>query len=483
MRPPTRYPRNRPCFCGSGKKYKHCHYGKPFHPEREVTVHQRNIILLTAAIEIFGFSKGRSWADLKKNISGDQIRRFYEVQRNLWTPDTDWAAIMPVPDGKLRGLYLGDIRPELTLRNLIRFSLYSDHLFVIDPFHNPWIMRPKYNPIENPNQFKADTINLLNFLFLVSPWIESGILYIIPDPGQINVELKWATARLAQARIGDREPDERDLEEAFSVGKEQLRRVLYALPEEKFFRALEKSGQILTDEQKRDLLRYARAELRKDPIAWERSVADNFEQGQMLTTRGGANLETALLICNTTGAFPYTNMHTRWREIIEARDEMSEAARIWSPFTRAFQELEFRFLNNVDPKFAQQIREDGRFESFRTLMRRIGKDATEITDFGSLDSYVRDCKDALIGEHGKAQAEWGKINESFFKLAGGGAAASCFISGHFLPDVASLSAATVSTLAQLGLRYFKQQNFRKANPMSVFIDLSRKEPPGGVRLY
>jgi len=254
-----------------------------------------------------------------------------------------------------------------------------------------------------------------------------------------------------------------------------LQRVIFALPEEEFFNTLEKSGKILTAQQKRELFIYARSELRKDPVAWEGSIADNFKQGQMIPMRSGVNLETALLICSITGAFPYTNMHFKWREIIEAREELSETARIWSPLTKAFQGLEIRFLNNVDPKFAQRIREDGRLESFRGLLRRIGKDATEITDLASLDSYVRDCNDALIGEHQKAQAEWGKIDESFLKWASGGAAASCFISGHLLPDVGSLSVATLSTLAQLGLRYFKQAQFRKANPMSVFIDLARKD--------
>jgi len=33
----------------------------------------------------------------------------------------------------------------------------------------------------------------------------------------------------------------------------------------------------------------------------------------------------------------------------------------------------------------------------------------------------------------------------------------------------------VAVLSQLGLRYFRQQQFRKANPMSVMIDLSRKK--------
>jgi SEC-C motif len=158
----TKYPRNAPCFCGSGKKYKRCHYQREFHPEREMSVHNRNLILLNAAQDIFGFSKGRSWADFKRNISGDQIRRFYEVQDMLWTTNTDWAEIMPEPDGKLRGLYLGDILPELILKNLIRFSLYSDHLLVVDPFHTPRNLRPEYNPIENPDQYKADTVKLIS---------------------------------------------------------------------------------------------------------------------------------------------------------------------------------------------------------------------------------------------------------------------------------------------------------------------------------
>jgi hypothetical protein len=345
-------------------------------------------------------------------------------------------------------------------------------------------MRPEYNPIENPDQFKSDTVNVLHFLFSVAPWIDAGLLSIIPDPGNINVRLKWATVRLAQARLGDREPDERDLEEARAVGRDELRRVLIALPEESLFGLLEKSGQTLSHDQKQEFLVYARRELRSDPVALEQPVADNYREGQLLPFRGGANLETALMICSITGAFPYTNMHTKWREIIEAREQLSETARVWSPLTKAFQGLEFRFLNNVDPGFAQSIREDGRLESFRGLLRRIGKDATEITDFSSLDSYVRDCKDALVGEYQKAQAEWDKIDESFLKrvhtTAGVGAAA--LITGHLLPDVASLSAAALATLGQLWLRYFQRQQFRKINPMSVFVDLSHKESPGG-RMY
>jgi hypothetical protein len=104
---------------------------------------------------------------------------------------------MPPPTSGLRGLYLGDIGPETALRNLVRFSLYSDHLFAINPAHNPWVLQGQYNPIENPDQFKADSLKLLRFLFQVSPRVESRMVLLIPDPGDFNFALKARDIRLS----------------------------------------------------------------------------------------------------------------------------------------------------------------------------------------------------------------------------------------------------------------------------------------------
>lgn len=441
----------------------------------ELSVHARNRILLRAAEDIFGFGRGRNWQDFKKNISTAEIREFYGVQARLCRPGTDWAAIMPAPDDKLRGLYLGDINPQMILRNLIRFCLYSDQLFVVNPVHNPWVLRPELNPIENPEQFKADTIKVIYFLFQLAPWIESGIVQLIPDPGDFNLDLKRETIQLARARRGEG-LSEQESEEARALGHEEFRRAFLSLPDDELLRHLERSGETLTDQQKKELLAHARRELRGDPLALEQSITSS-EQGQLVAFRGGTNLETALLIEGITGAFPFTSAASRWQEIMSVRDQMSETARIWSPFAKAFQSLEFRFLNNVDVEFANNVREDGRLETFRSLLRKVGKGTAEIGSPGSLEMYVRDCKDELIGEYQKAQAEWNKIDESFIKWAGVGVAAAV-TSGHMIPNVASLSGAALNTIVQLGIRYFRRQQFRRANPMSVFIDLSRKETPG-----
>jgi hypothetical protein len=236
----------------------------------------------------------------------------------------------------------------------------------------------------------------------------------------------------------------------------------------------------LSDDQKKVFIQYARQELRDDPLAWERPIGSNFDTGQMSLLRGGTNLETALLISDLTGAFPYTNMRTRWRELVTARDELSETARAWSPLAKTFQSLDFRFLNNVDVEFANQIREDGRLEGLRSLLRTIGKQASDVSSMSSLDLFVRDSRDALIGEHSKAATEWDKIQDSFLKWAGSGVAmaATSFMTGHIVPDAAALSAATLNALGQLAQRHMRKVRFRKSNPMSVFIDLSEKETRG-----
>jgi hypothetical protein len=199
--------------------------------------------------------------------------------------------------------------------------------------------------------------------------------------------------------------------------------------------------------------------------------------GQLMVMRGGANLETALLISENTGAFLYTNQSGRWQEIVSSREALSETARAWSPFAKAFQALEFQFLENVDVNFAEKLREDGRLASFRDLLRKVGKDATEVSSMSSLEMYVRDCSDALVGEYQKAKAEWGNIQESFLKWAGTGgiAAAAGLVSGHLVPNVAALSIGVANTMLQLALRHNKQQQFRQTNPMSVFVDLANKE--------
>jgi hypothetical protein len=111
---------------------------------------------------------------------------------------------------------------------------------------------------------------------------------------------------------------------------------------------------------------------------------------------------------------------------------LSETARIWSPLADTFHSLDFWFLKNVDVEFAKSLRDDGRLESLRGFLRSIGKNASDVAG-RSLDSFVRDSRDALLGEHRKATAEWDKIRNDFTGWAGA-SIVGAFISDHIIPD-------------------------------------------------
>lgn len=183
------------------------------------------------------------------------------------------------------------------------------------------------------------------------------------------------------------------MELARAEGHDDFKRFLLSLPEEQLIYQIERSHGKLSDEEKATFLEYARYELENDPVAVDQPfMGSRGTQGQSMVMRGGTNLETALIISEATGSFLYTNRPGRWDEIVASREQMSETARVWSPFAKVFQCLEFRFLENVDVDFANKLREEGRLESFRALLRKVGKDASEVTNLGSLEMYVRDCK-------------------------------------------------------------------------------------------
>ncbi|XUJ35702.1 SEC-C metal-binding domain-containing protein [Bradyrhizobium japonicum] len=79
---------NRPCACGSGKKYKDCHYGKEDRAAlsgwADVSILDRNRLLIRAAQSIFGFPHRRTWADFKRDIADEEIREFFNVHGSMW---------------------------------------------------------------------------------------------------------------------------------------------------------------------------------------------------------------------------------------------------------------------------------------------------------------------------------------------------------------------------------------------------------------
>lgn len=86
----------------------------------------------------------------------------------------------------------------------------------------------------------------------------------------------------------------------------------------------------------------------------------------------------------------------------------------------------------------------------------------------------------MRGEYEKAKADWNQIDVDFAKWAAGGLG-TALATGHLVPEI-GLSAG-VMTVANLVSRYIKRTQFRRRNPLSIFIDLEDHDNGRGTKLY
>ena len=71
-----------------------------------------------------------------------------------------------------------------------------------------------------------------------------------------------------------------------------------------------------------------------------------------------------------TGSYLYTDFDFRWKEISSIANRGDDRQELWGPITQAFQKLDFKFLNKVNPMFANRIKQEGRLENMRNFLRR-----------------------------------------------------------------------------------------------------------------
>ena len=376
--------------------------------------------------------------------------------------------MFPSSGASLRALYLGEYEPELMVENVVRFCLYTDQIVLINPFENPNIMAEEFNPILHPGEWKHETLKTIFHLMLMAPWIEKGFVVFIPNPGDFDAKLRISTWKMAEERLKNTRHTKADINTSFL--KKRVERMLLSAPRSHIESKLREMDPGKSDAEIREVADFMEAERLRDPFLTGETL--DKMPSQMMAARTGANLEMGIYICQTMGAFPYTNMRFRWNEILGARQQFDPTMEVWSPLTNAFQQLKFKFLDSVDPKFAYSMRQDGRLEGFRSFLRKIWKSVDGQPDPSKGEALARDFRDELSQSYSEAKAEWNKIDIDLLKWAGPAVAAG-LASGLFSLGLPAAGFA-IAGVEELVRAQMKRANFRRSVPMSVFIDLERK---------
>ena len=476
--------RNELCPCGSGLKFKKCglvsgHGIEASYSTEQPTLLDRNNQIVDAVHEAFG-PFDDNILNLKTRITNDRVRAFYRLIDSISPKKFNPYPILAPTGGGLRALYNGDARPELLAQSVFRFTLYADQILIVEPFITPGMMRAEFNPIKHPEQYRADTLKLAFLTIALEPWLRLGIVQFIPDPTDFDLDLKSLFLDLAAKRTKEvpaRSDDvEKDLARLEPFMKREFMRTMAVLPRESLARDLARQG--FNPDSIPGTVDYIKAQLMADPLAIENP---DLEKGELLIQRSSGNLETTLLITEMTGAFPYTDSSMRWRELLVEIEDANDITRLWTPLTKAFSELPFRFLNGVDPAFAFRMREENRLLPLRAFLRRLWSTLGSSSDASTMENKAQVFSEELQSEYETAKADWNAIDREFKNstmsaawLAGLAAVGGALATGFMGVGLSAMGFA-ISTLFKAFRYDEKLEEFRHKVPMSVFVDLETEQ--------
>lgn len=439
-------------------------------------LHKYNEIFLDNIKDILNIKKKVDLYDVRDRVTVDAVKKINEVYAFLWNPDVVLDNVLPEPEPtKLRALYTGLMRPEVILRSIVRYSLYTDDILVVSPFTNPNCMAEKYNPLEHPEQHIDTTLKCVVFMLKLEPWIRAGIVQIIPEPGDFDYPLRMQVFEMAEKRSKSIPKEAFDIHDAdFSYSKQDMLRSYLHGPQEYVISLFRRAVPSLKDKSDKEVLKVVNSMKESDPLL--SPYVDITKNPQLIMSTSGTNLEMALYIQQLTGSYLYTDMKFRWLEILSALDS-EDTTELWSPLTYAFQNLDFRFLDGVNPDFAFRLREEGRVELLRSFVRQTWSSISQ-TEVIS-EEKVRTFTDELTNTFNATKSDYDKIDKDLAKWLLSkenlGKVGGAFLSGSLNLILPASANFVTDAIGKLVDSHSKRKTFKVKYPLSVFLELHNKQ--------
>ena len=351
-------------------------YGRRFKEYKDnkinnASIKDRNLWMYKAIFDIFGINKGKDWYHIRKSINETKVKHFYEVLHTLWHPNTEILNLIPKPDNKLTGLFLGICDHRLIDSNIISYLLYTDKVIMISPLPNPWFMKDDYNPIKHPEQYIDKTIYDLNLLLKIFPLVAQEVIELIPNPCDFIPELRFPSIEMAEKRLKKYPPGKEELEYLGPLRSHDRLSLLVRLPKKMLRLYVENNFKDLDCNDKKKLVHYIINKRKIDPYVNVSKFNKNKNDNQMLHMQLGGNLEIGFLIAQLTGSYILTDMPFKNKEFLSAVIEP-----IWDnsvlEMMKPLSNFDFPFFRVIDASFLLYIRNKGRFSAFRGFINRLG---------------------------------------------------------------------------------------------------------------
>jgi hypothetical protein len=361
------------CGCGSAQKYKYCCKDLPTsdRPSWDVySIRERNLMLCHAVQRILGLQSGKSWDDVRRELSADQVKQIYEVFASLWPPDTDLSELLPRPRrDTFRALYLGMGDPRTVQETVVGWLPYFDQVILTHPFINPVRIKPDFNPIESASKHKAQTLKNVLMLLLLEPYIDAGLVHLIPDPVDFNPQFGMSALKMAEERTANWKPDEKSKKRFEVLARDDFQRHLLQLPERSLAHFIKRGMPGATEAEIEKVIAYSNSRRESDPYALLQAFEPGEAGAQFLYVKG-YTLESAMFLASLTGSAIYTNLEAHWHQLNScARQAGEQPDQMWAPMVNELQKINFPIDLKADTLHAYL--NNGQFGNMKVVLRRL----------------------------------------------------------------------------------------------------------------
>ncbi len=400
---------NDPCGCGSGRRYRKCCRGMASEdrpPWDIYSIRDRNLTFCNAVVDILGLNKRKTWEDVRRQLSNDQVKTIHEMLEMLWPKDTNIADLLPRPDRRVfRAVYMGLIDPRTIDVSVISSLAYFDEIVILNPFPNPTYMSPEYSPKQSPTQHKSQLLKNVSVLLTLQPFIDAGIVHFVPNPMEFNADFRRAIRAMIEKRTANWKPTEEDMRLRMALARDDLERWTLRLPEAELRRKVRKSQPDIGPELLECRIEHMKEKLANDPFALLQPVLGGKDGGEFQVF-SGMSLELALFVAHLTGSTIYTDEPSNWRQLHEHTSAATDAGQRsqWAPLAEKLVSLKFTFEAN--PLINLETRNAGKLGRMRGVFRCIWNTVLIQGEGADVNEIAKQLAARLENASVKAGIEW-----------------------------------------------------------------------------
>lgn len=384
------------CGCGSGKKYKKCCSAVPVELRTAwnvSSIRERNILFCNCIKDVLGLTKGKTWKDVRKELSEVQIKKIYEFYTILWPRETDVYSLLPKSDMKYRGVYSGTLDTRTISLNALPLASFFDEFLIQSPVTNPINIRPEFSPLKCPEKYKYQALKEFLFILDMEPFIYKGLVNLIPDPSEFDIELKMGMMKMIEER---RQKDQ--------VISKQDYLSLYSLMVDDMLNTstgksraaninLFKEMLGINEKIAEELIAESEKESEYSPLMMLQELPSG-RGGQFMMNRMEPNYEMALLIAQITGSVLVTDSSSRWNQFMSAQHRNQGIANFpWANTLSDFNKIpiDIQFLSSLNKSQGEFARVRDLLKMFDRIVRGNVRDVPQL-------SLMKKMIDKLMGE-------------------------------------------------------------------------------------